>query len=39
MYKMQFLLNAILIEFNSHCIKMRYSIEPMERRYVEGYGF
>ena len=22
-----------------HCIKMRYSIEPRERRYVKGYGF
>ena len=34
---MQFPLNAILIECNSHCIKMRYSIEPRERRYVKGY--
>ena len=24
---------------NFHCIKMRYSIEPRERRYVKGYGF
>ena len=31
--------NAILIESKSHCIKMRYSIEPRERRYVKGYGF
>ena len=31
--------NVILIEFNFHCIKMRYSIEPRERRYVKGYGF
>ena len=22
-----------------YCIKMRYSIEPRERRYVKGYGF
>ena len=36
---MQFLLNAILIEFNSYCIKMHYPIEPRERRYVNGYGF
>ena len=36
---MQFPLNAILIECNSHCIKMRYSFEPRERRYVKGYGF
>ena len=36
---MQFPLSAILIECNSHCIKMRYSIEPRERRYVKGYGF
>ena len=39
MDKMQFLLNAILIEFNSHCIKMHYLIEPRERRYVKGYAF
>ena len=31
--------NAILIEFNSHSIKIRYSIEPRETRYVKGYGF
>ena len=36
---MQLPLNPILIECNSHCIKMRYSIEPRERRYVKGYGF
>ena len=36
---MQFSLNAISIECDSHCIKMRYSIEPTERRYVKGYGF
>ena len=29
----------VLIECNSHCIKMRYSIETRERRYVNGYGF
>ena len=29
----------ILIECNSHCMKMRYSIEPRERRYVKSYGF
>ena len=39
MYRMQFPLNAIPIKCNSHCIKMRYSIEPRERRYVKGYGF
>ena len=32
-------INAILIECNFHRIKMRYSIEPRERRYVKGYGF
>ena len=36
---MQFPLNVIAIAFNSHCIKMRYSIEPRERRYVKDYGF
>ena len=36
---MQFPLNVIPIEFNSHCIKMRYSIEPRERRYVKGMDF
>ena len=36
---MQFPFSASLIECNSHCIKMRYSIEPRERRYVKGYGF
>ena len=39
MDKMQFSLNSILIECNSHCIKICYSIEPRERRYVKGYGF
>ena len=39
MDKMQFPLNAILLEYNPHCIKIRYSIEPRERRYVKGYGF
>ena len=39
MDKMQLLLNAILIEFNSHCIKMHYQIEPRERRHVKGYAF
>ena len=39
MDKMQFSLNAISIECNFPCIKMRYSIEPRERRYVKGYGF
>ena len=32
-----FSLNAISIECNFHCIKMRYSIEPRERRYVKRY--
>ena len=36
---MQFLLNAILIEFNSHCIKMHYPMHYQERRYVKGYAF
>ena len=36
---MQFSLNAIPINCNSHYIKIRYSIEPRERRYVKGYGF
>ena len=39
MDKMQFPLNAIPIQCNSHCIKMCYSIEPRERRYVKGCGF
>ena len=34
-----FSLNAIPIECNFHRIRMRYSIEPRERRYVKGYGF
>ena len=32
-------MNATLIKCNSQCIKIRYSIEPRERRYVKGYGF
>ena len=32
-------MNAIPIEYNSDCVKMPYSIEPRERRYVKGYGF
>ena len=39
MDKMQFSLNEIFIECNFYCIKMRYSIEPRERRYVKSYGF
>ena len=39
MDRMQFSLKAIFIECNFYCIKMRYSIEPRERRYVKGYGF
>ena len=27
------------VKYNSYCIKMRYSIEPRERRHVKGYGF
>ena len=27
------------VKYNSHGIKMRYSIEPRERRHVKGYGF
>ena len=34
MDRIQFLFNG-----NFHCVKMRYSIEPIERRYVKGYGF
>ena len=29
----------ILVECNSHCIKIRYSIEPREKKYAKGYGF
>ena len=36
---MQFSLSATFAECNSHCIKMRYSIEPRERKRVNGYGF
>ena len=36
---MQFSLNSIRIECNFLCMKMRYSIEPRERRCVKGYGF
>ena len=32
-------MNAILIKCNFYRTKMRYSIEPSERRYVKGYGF
>ena len=39
MDRMSFPLNAIPIKSNSHCIKMRYSIEPRKIRYVKGYGF
>ena len=39
MDRMQFTLNTIPIECNSHYIKMRYSIEPRERRYVKDYIF
>ena len=38
MDRMQFLLNAISIACNCRFIKMRYSIEPRERRDVKGYG-
>ena len=34
MDRIQFLFNG-----NIHCVKMRYSIEPIERRYVKDYGF
>ena len=27
------------VEYNFHCIKIRYSIEPKERRLMKGYGF
>ena len=36
---MQFLLKTIPIECISQCIKIGYSIEPRERRYVKGCGF
>ena len=39
MDRMQCSLNEISIECNCHCIKMSYSIEPRERRYMKGYGF
>ena len=39
MDRMQFSLNAIFIECNFCCIKMRYSVEPRERIYVKAYGF
>ena len=39
MDNMQFSLNAILIECYFYCIKICYSIEPRDRRYVKGYGF
>ena len=39
MDRMQFSLNAIFIECNSHCIKIGYTIEPRGRRHVKGYGF
>ena len=29
--------NAILIECNFYCTKIRYSIKPRGRRYVKGY--
>ena len=34
MDRIQFLFNG-----NFHCVKMRYSIDPIERRYVKDYGF
>ena len=39
MDRMKFSLNAIPIECNSHCIKVLYSVESRERRYVKGYRF
>ena len=36
---MQFSLSGTITECNFHRIKMRYSIEPRERRYVKGCGF
>ena len=36
---MQFSLSLTFTEYNSYRIKMRYSIEPRERRHVKGYGF
>ena len=39
MDRMQFPLNSFSIECNSHSITMRYSIEPIKRRYEKGYGF
>ena len=36
---MQFPLSVNSIEYNSHCMKICYSIEPRERRHVKGYGF
>ena len=31
-------MSVTFAECNSHCIKIRYSIEPRERRHVKGYG-
>ena len=36
---MQFSLSVNSVKRNSYRIKMRYSIEPRERRHVKGYGF
>ena len=36
---MQFPLNVTFTKCKSYSIKMRYSIEPRERRHVKGYGF
>ena len=36
---MQFPLNAVSIECSFPCVKVGYSIEPRERRYVKGYRF
>ena len=36
---MKFPLNLTFTKCNSRSIKMRYSIEPKERRRVKGYGF
>ena len=36
---MQFPLSVNSVKRNFHCIKMRYSIEPSERRHVKGCRF
>ena len=39
MFQTNFNSEIIWLECNFHCINMRYSIEPRERRYLKAYGF